>query len=53
MSILSPRRPHQALPAWPSLPDWSDLMAGFEWRSGRGLLVAKTGGDLPEAIVVD
>lgn len=31
MSILSPRRPSQALlPTWPSLPDWSDLMARFE-----------------------
>lgn len=37
MSILSPRRSHRSLmPSLPALPDWSDLMAGFEslpgWR---------------------
>ncbi|QZS56342.1 Hsp20/alpha crystallin family protein [Rhodococcus opacus] len=41
MSILSPRRPHQAL--LPSLPDWSDLMARFEamppWTSLEGHMI--------------
>jgi len=41
MSILSPRRPHQAL--LPSLPDWSDLMARFEamppWTSLEGRMI--------------
>ncbi|MDV8070552.1 Hsp20/alpha crystallin family protein [Rhodococcus sp. IEGM 1366] len=44
MSVLSPRSSHPAmLPAWPSLPDWSDLMARFEampaWSSLEGHMI--------------
>lgn len=44
MSVLSPRSSRPAmLPAWPSLPDWSDLMARFEampaWSSFEGHMI--------------
>ncbi|MDJ0489686.1 Hsp20/alpha crystallin family protein [Rhodococcus qingshengii] len=42
MNILSPRHPRQSS-AWPTLPDWSDLMARFEsmppWTSLEGHMI--------------
>ncbi|MGW4719170.1 Hsp20/alpha crystallin family protein [Nocardia sp. NPDC004260] len=41
MSMLSPRQ--ALLPAWPALPDWSDLIARFEsrpvWTSLEGHMI--------------
>ncbi|MEU4058536.1 Hsp20/alpha crystallin family protein [Rhodococcus qingshengii] len=44
MSVLSPGSSRPAMqPAWPSLPDWSDLMARFEampaWSSLEGHMI--------------
>lgn len=44
MSVLSTRNPRQTLlPTWPTLPDWSDLMARFEampqWASLEGHMI--------------
>lgn len=54
MSIRSHHRPRQALlPAWPSPPDWSDLMARFEamppWTSLEGHMIASRNPDGDDA----